>query len=401
MFALKLFSQAAVRPGCRGIGNIRKRFSLKNGRLLPQVRNCFHPGASNFGADTMDGKLQNKDKVTNKDMVKALAGYIWPADNPKVRQRVSVALGLLVGAKLVNTSVPILFKQAVDVLGTVPDVSTNTATAGTLALTLVIGYSAARITAAGFGELRNAVFAKVAQHSIRTIALSVFKHLHNLDLSFHLNRQTGALSKTIDRGSRGITTVLNAIVFNIVPTIFELGLVTTILAVSCGPQFSAVAFAAVASYAAFTLSVTSWRTKFRLRMNKAENEAGNRAIDSLINYETVKYFNNEAYELKEYDKHLQTYEKSALKTSSTLAMLNFGQGAIFSSALGIIMYMATKEIVAGNMTVGDLVMVNGLLFQLSIPLNFLGSVYREMRLSLTDMQVSLQNHFITYGPTFL
>jgi len=233
-------------------------------------------------------------------------------------------------------------------------------------------------------------FARVAQHSIRTIALNVFRHLHSLDLSFHLNRQTGALSKTIDRGSRGITTILNAIVFNIVPTIFELSLVTAILAVSCGPQFSAVAVGAVASYAAFTLSITSWRTKFRLNMNRAENEAGNRAIDSLINYETVKYFNNEGYELREYDKHLRQYEGAALKTSASLAALNFGQGAIFSSALGLIMYMATKEISQGNMTVGDLVMVNGLLFQLSIPLNFLGSVYREMRLSLTDMQVMFQ-----------
>ena len=167
-----------------------------------------------------------------------------------------------------------------------------------MALSLVVGYSVARLTASGFGELRNAIFARVAQKSIRTIAMNVFRHLHNLDLNFHLNRQTGALSKTIDRGSRGITTVLNAIVFNILPTIFELGLVTAILAVSCGPQFSAVALGAVVSYAVFTLSITQWRTQFRLKMNRAENEAGNRAIDSLINYETVKYFNNEKHEMQ-------------------------------------------------------------------------------------------------------
>lgn len=379
----------------------------------PPVRQCYHGHSGvSVGGETMQGlfirhsstysrvkgKLgKDESAVTTSDMVKALAGYVWPADNPEVRKRVGVALGLLVGAKLVNTSVPILFKQAVDVLGAIQTLDgadptaavTATASAAT-ALSLVVGYSIARMSASGFNELRNAVFARVAQHSIRTIALNVFRHLHSLDLAFHLNRQTGALSKTIDRGSRGITTILNAIVFNIVPTAFELALVTSILAVTCGPKFSGVAIGAVASYAAFTLSITSWRTKFRLNMNRAENEAGNRAIDSLINYETVKYFNNEKYEMEEYDKHLRQYEGAALKTSTSLALLNFGQGAIFSSALGVIMYMATKEIAAGNMTVGDLVMVNGLLFQLSIPLNFLGSVYREMRLSLTDMQVMFQ-----------
>jgi len=370
----------------------RDVIKAQTGRLVFQpVRFCWHGHgvSSPAGSDTTQD--EKAKEVTTKEMIKGLANYVWPADNPQIRQRVSVALGLLVGAKVVNTSVPILFKQAVDVLGTVPGLEADqAASVGTVALSLVIGYSLARISAAGFGELRNAVFAKVAQHSIRTIALNVFRHLHNLDLSFHLNRQTGALSKTIDRGSRGITTVLNALVFNILPTIFELGLVTGILALSCGPQFSAVALGAVASYAAFTLSVTSWRTQFRINMNRAENLAGNRAIDSLINYETVKYFNNEKYELQEYDKHLKKYEGAALKTSSSLALLNFGQGAIFSAALGVIMYMATQEIVAGRMTVGDLVMVNGLLFQLSIPLNFLGSVYREMRLSLTDMQVMFE-----------
>ena len=176
-------------------------------------------------------------------------------------------------------------------------------------------------------------------------------------------------------------------VFNIVPTIFELSLVTGILAFTCGPQFALVALGAVGSYAAFTLSITQWRTKYRLRMNAADNKAGNRAIDSLINYETVKYFNNEQYEMQEYNKHLLNYEKASLKTSWSLAFLNFGQSFIFSGALLTIMALATKEIVHGSMTIGDLVMVNGLLFQLSVPLNFLGSVYRELRLSLTDMEV--------------
>jgi ATP-binding cassette subfamily B (MDR/TAP) protein 7 len=211
-------------------------------------------------------------------------------------------------------------------------------------------------------------------------------HLHNLDLSFHLNKQTGALSKTIDRGSRGINFVLNAMVFNIVPTIFELGLVSMILGVKCGIAYAGISMGCVGIYAAYTLAVTQWRTKFRIFMNRAENEAGNKAVDSLINYETVKYFNNENYEAERYDRVLKNYEDASLKTSSSLALLNFGQNAIFSAALSAIMVMAARDIAQGNLTVGDLVMVNGLLFQLSIPLGFLGSVYREVRQALLDMR---------------
>jgi ATP-binding cassette, subfamily B (MDR/TAP), member 7 len=187
----------------------------------------------------------------------------------------------------------------------------------------------ARAGAAGFNELRNAVFARVASHSIRKIAVNTFMHLHNLDLGFHLNKQTGALSKTIDRGSRGINFVLSAMVFNIVPTIFELGLVSMILGAKCGLAYAGISMGCVGVYAAYTLAVTQWRTKFRIYMNRAENEAGNKAVDSLINYETVKLFNNEQYEAQRYDEVLKKYEEASLKTSSSLAMLNFGQNAIF------------------------------------------------------------------------
>ncbi|XP_076661848.1 ATP binding cassette subfamily B member 7 isoform X1 [Halictus rubicundus] len=356
-------------------------------------RNCFHPGVSSLNRDAIDFK--DREPVTASNMVKAMLRYIWPEDDPDIRKRVKLALGLLVSAKVLNVGVPFIFKYAIDTLNAqnitaggsaILSVETAPETVATVATSLLIGYGIARAGAAGFSELRNAVFAKVAQHSIRKIAKNVFMHLHNLDMAFHLSRQTGALSKTIDRGSRGINFVLNAMVFNIVPTVFELGLVSTILYLKCGGEYAAVALGCVGVYAIFTLAVTQWRTKFRIFMNQAENEASNKAIDSLINYETVKYFNNEKFETERYDASLKKYEAASLKTSTSLAMLNFGQNAIFSGALSLIMVLAAKNIVNGTMTVGDLVMVNALLFQLSVPLGFLGSVYREVRQALIDMQ---------------
>ncbi|XP_073985787.1 iron-sulfur clusters transporter ABCB7, mitochondrial-like [Rhodnius prolixus] len=362
-------------------------------------RDCFHPGASALARESL-GTFEGTKEITSKDMLHAMLSYIWPKDDPIVKQRVCFALSLLVGAKLLNVTIPFLFKFAVDDLNhylNLLSMESAPETIATSAVALLVGYGIARAGASGFNELRNAVFARVAQHSIRKIARNVFVHLHNQDLSFHLSKQTGALSKTIDRGSRGINFVLSAMVFNIVPTAFELILVSSILGIKCGTVFAGLSLACVGIYALFTLLITQWRTKFRVFMNQAENEAGNKAVDSLINYETVKYFNNELYEAERYNSSLLKYESASLKTTTSLALLNFGQNAIFSGAIAIAMVLAAQEIMKGNLTVGDLVMVNGLLFQLSVPLGFLGSVYREVRQALIDMQTMFT--LMTRNPT--
>uniref|UniRef100_A0A8D8VUY6 Iron-sulfur clusters transporter ABCB7, mitochondrial n=1 Tax=Cacopsylla melanoneura TaxID=428564 RepID=A0A8D8VUY6_9HEMI len=374
------------------VGSKQYEKPLPSSPIKTQKRSCFHPGTTSIG--TTSDIEHAKEEVTAQEMIKSMLIHIWPKDEPQVRNRVKVAMGLLISAKLANVAVPFLFKYAVDELNTglasngaaVLDLTNSTDALIAATTSIILGYGIARICSSGFNELRNAVFASVAQRSIRKIAKNVFLHLHNLDLSFHLNRQTGALSKVIDRGSRGINFVLSAMVFNIVPTIFELALISAILSYKCGSEFSLLAVSCVGIYTAYTLSVTQWRTQFRVNMNKAENEAGNKAIDSLINYETVKYFNNEKFEADRYEGVLKKYEQSALKTSTSLAMLNFGQSTIFSTAMTLSMIFAAREIAHGNLTVGDLVMVNGLLFQLSVPLGFLGSVYREVRQAFIDMQ---------------
>ncbi|KAN0060457.1 Iron-sulfur clusters transporter atm1, mitochondrial [Thecaphora frezii] len=322
-------------------------------------------------------------------IVKKLVQHIWPKGDTNTKQRVVLALSLLIAGKLLNVQVPFFFKSIVDRLNEVANAPidlTNPATVWVVAGSSVLGYGLARVGAAAFSELRNAVFANVAQRSIRRVARSVFTHLLHLDLGWHLTRQTGGLTRAIDRGTKGISFLLTSIVFHIVPTALEISMVCGILSYKCGPSFAAVTAVTMATYAWFTIRTTSWRTRFRKEANAADNRAATTSVDSLLNYEAVKYFNNESYEVSKYDRALADYERASVKVATSLAALNSGQNAIFSTSLTVMMLLAARGVLEGNMTVGDLVMINQLVFQLSLPLNFLGTVYRELRQSLVDME---------------
>ena len=292
---------------------------------------------------------------------------------------------------MLNVQVPILFKQIVDkfngdlpveLIGALPDIQA----AFTVAGTVLFGYIGARLGASLFSELRNVVFSAVAQRTIRQAALSVFSHLLRLDHSFHTRANPGGLSRVIDRGIKGISFAFTALLFNIAPTLVEIGLVCGVMTHAFGPSYALVTAGMMAGYALFTSKVTHWRTRFRRDMNAADSEASVRAHDSLLQQETVKNFCKEAWETAAYDSALQKYEKASLDTTRSLFWLNFGQQAILSAALTTVMAMAGGGIVNGSTTVGDLVMLNTLIFQLSLPLNFLGSIYREMRQSFVDME---------------
>ena len=315
--------------------------------------------------------------------IRTLLPYLWQRSF-EMRGRVVLAMVLLVLAKVANVYVPILYKQAIDVLGA------DQATLIVVPIAILIAYGILRITTVAFGELRDAVFAKVAERAIRMVSLRVFEHLHRLSLSFHLERRTGGLSRAIERGVKGIEFLLTFMLFNILPTLVEVVMVCGILWWFYGVEYAAITFVTISAFIAFTLMVTEWRLKFRRRMNQQDSEAHTKAIDSLLNYETVKYFGNEEHEARRFDESRQRYEEAAVQSKTSLSLLNIGQGAIIAIGLTGITIKAGYEVAAGTMTIGDFVLVNTYLIQLYIPLNFLGFVYREIKQSLTDMEAMFE-----------
>jgi ABC-type transport system involved in Fe-S cluster assembly fused permease/ATPase subunit len=305
--------------------------------------------------------------------IRTLLPYLW-----EFKGRVILALSFLVTAKLANVGVPLVMKEIVDALDAKQAVVV-------LPLALLVLYGGLRASNTLFAELRDIVFVRVTRRAIRRVALQVFRHLHSLSLRFHLERQTGGVSRDIDRGTRGISTLLSYMLFSIIPVILEFSLVAAVLLSKFDWRFAAITFAAVVVYLGFTFSVTEWRMEIRRQANELDSKANSRAIDSLLNYETVKYFNNEEFEARRYDENLKKYESAEVRNEASLGALNIGQSAIIAVAVTLLMIMAAQGVVNQSLTLGDLVLVNGLLVQLYIPLNFLGMVYREIKQSLTDL----------------
>ena len=302
-----------------------------------------------------------------------LLPYLW-----EYKWRVGVALAFLITAKLANVAVPLVLKEIVDAL-------TPARAILVLPFALLVAYGVLRLSTTLFAELRDLVFVRVTQRAIRRIALNVFRHLHALSLRFHLERQTGGVSRDIERGTRGISTLLSYMLFSIIPVVLEFTLVAAVLFAKFDWRFVAVTFGAIVVYLAFTFGITEWRMDIRRHANELDSRANTRAIDSLLNYETVKYFNNEDYEARRYDENLRQYETAAVKTEASLGILNIGQSLIIAVAVTILMILAAEGVVGATLSLGDLVLINGLLIQLYIPLNFLGMVYREIKQALADM----------------
>ncbi len=328
--------------------------------------------------------VQRSDWITLKRLFPYLWDYKW---------RVIIALGFLIGAKVANVGVPLLLKRLVDALNPAAGRGlTAGATASDVAqavlvvpVALLVAYGLLRLSTSLFTELRELVFAKATEGAARRISLEVFRHLHALSLRFHLERQTGGMSRDIERGTRGVHSLISYSLYSIIPTLIEVALVLTLLAVKFDVWFAWITIIALVFYVTFTVTVTEWRSKFRRQMNEADSTANTRAIDSLLNYETVKYFNNEDFEARRYDHNLEHYRRVAVKSQTTLSLLNTGQQLIIAIGLVAMLYRATLGVVDGRMTLGDLVMINAFMIQLYIPLGFLGVLYREIKQSLTDL----------------
>ena len=314
-----------------------------------------------------------------------LLPYLWPrppAENwLELRVRVAAAMACLVLAKLTVVYVPVLFKEAVDAL-----TPTGGAAVAAVPIAVLIAYGAARVFGVAFAELRDAIFAKVGHRSMRLLALRTFRHLHALSLRYHLERQTGGLSRAIERGTKGIENLLSWTLFTIFPTLVEIVLVTGVLWALLDFWFAFIVLVTVAIYSAYTVAVTEWRIKFRRQLNESDSDASTKAIDSLLNYETVKYFGNEEHEAGRFDKAMRRYERAAVLSDQSLSLLNVGQGFIIAIGLTLVMYRAGVGVVAGTMTVGEFVLVNAYMLQLYQPLNMLGFMYREVKQALVDME---------------
>ena len=313
--------------------------------------------------------------------LRALLPLLWPAGEPGLRGRVVVAMLLLALAKAVTVGVPVLYKHAVDALAHPAAPLAVVAPVG-----LLLAYGVARTMAGAFAELRDIAFIAVAQRAVRVTGLAVFRHLHRLGLRFHLDRRTGEVTQAIDRGTRAIEFLLRFLLFSILPTLLEIALVVSVLWGLYGGVYAVITGGTIALYIAFTLVVTDWRTRFRREMNRTETDAAARAVESLINFETVKAFGAEAHEAERYERSLRQYESAATRSKVSLSLLNIGQGAIIATGLTLVMICAARDVAAGTMSVGDFVLVNSYLVQLYLPLNFLGAVYREIRQSLTDLE---------------
>ena len=310
--------------------------------------------------------------------LQTLVPYLWA-----YKWRVLLALVCLVSAKVANVGVPLVLKALIDSLSITPG---QPASVMILPIGVLIAYGLLRLSTTVFTELREFFFARVTQRAVRTIALKVFRHLHALSLRFHLNRQTGGITRDIERGTRGISSLVSFTLFSILPTLVEITLVLGYLALHYDIWFSAITLAALSIYVLFTVLVTEWRTHFRRTMNELDSKASTKAIDSLLNYETVKYFGNEEYEAHRYDEGLQRFETAAVRSQTSLTLLNTGQSVIIALAVTLILWRATLGVIGGTMTLGDLVLVNAFMIQLYIPLNFLGVIYREIKQSLADME---------------
>jgi ATP-binding cassette subfamily B protein len=314
--------------------------------------------------------------------VGSLLPYLWPKGDVGAHVRLIAACTFLVAAKIANVYVPLVYSRAVDALAP----KSGSAAILAVPVALIIAYGLLRVASSGFGELRDAVFAAVQQRTVRRVALRAFRHMHMLSLRFHLDRQTGGLSRGIERGTTGIDNVLRLAVFNIIPTLLEVAMVTGILWTLFDWRFAALTLFAVTLYLGFTLGLTNWRVNIRRKMNESDSDAQSKAVDSLLNYETVKYFGNEAHEAERFDRAWANYERAAVRSQVTLNLLNLGQAAIIALGLALIMLMAAREVAGGHMTVGRFVLVNTYLMQLYQPLNMLGFVYREIKQGLVDME---------------